>query len=528
MNVLGLHFGHDGSAAVVRDGKLLAALALERLWGAKKAHGVSGELIDAVCASAGISAGEVDLVALSDYHPRYDHGAVEVREQHSPNPAPDAWNRVFANEVLLYDVVLRGRVVPGFHPSHHLAHCAAAFYTSGYPDAWCVSMDASGGELASNFVVARGSGLRLEAVPAPYCLAGVAYDEATAKIGLGTGMHKAGSLMALAAYGTRTKDAAALAAGAFFPEGSGLAYRGWTEDLWNAVAGRPPFDWCRWDFEAGKDIAADVQAFFEAAVLRAVEALPADGCGNLCLAGGSFLNCCANSRVLRESRFRNVHLFPAATDDGLSVGAALYVAHHLFGAPRPAYRAGEIAYLGKPQWSEPIDVERVARKIAGGGVVAWVNGRSEYGPRALGNRSLLADPRNAGVRERINAANLKDREWFRPVCPSVLAEESAEWFDLPAPSPFMLFTAGVRRPDEVPGVVHVDGTARHQDVREEDNPDFYALLRAFRDLTGVPVLVNTSLNGPGEPIVESRRDAAAFWNSRAVDMLVSHGYVWER
>lgn len=530
--ILGLHFGHDGSACVVKHGRLSAAMASERLCGVRKSLGITSELIDYVCSSAEIGIDDIEVVALSDYHPIYTHGACEVYLPGHKTIAECAWNGIFLNETRNYEVKLRGREIPAFHVAHHMCHCAASYYTSPFQEAACFSMDASGGDLDSIGMTALGKGNKIVAMTDEVCCVGQAYNSFVEWLGLGPGIYKAGSLMAWASFAEPfdhvMRDLDRHASEALFIKDKRRDYRSWIAKLWEEIARRQHFEPWHYDFESGKQIAASIQAVFEAATLRALSRIPIDT-ENLCLGGGSFLNCCTNSRVLRESNFRNLHLFPAATDDGCSVGAALYVAHHIMGDPRFDYAPRHLVYLGQPIDSMPVDHERVADCIASGEVVAWVHGRSEFGPRALGARSLLADPRRPNLREVINDSGLKRREWFRPVCPSVLAENSAQWFDHPVPSPFMLFTAKAKAKDQVPGIVHVDDTARHQDVFLSESEDFHRVIEAFAAKTGVPVLANTSLNGPGEPIIESRRDARDYFLSHtSVKMMCLHGQIEER
>lgn len=532
MIILGLHLGHDGAACIVKDGRLVSALASERLTRQRKSHGVTPELVDYVCATAKVNPKKIDAIALSDYHSAYTWGTIEVREKGSSEIVPDTWNRVFDDEVLEFDVTFRGRIVPGYNVGHHKSHCAAAFFTSPFDKAYCMSMDSSGGEPKTNFVICRGDGNKLEALDTPICAVGYTYGFFTEWLGIGSQMFKAGSTMALASYGRVFDEVERLmpryVEGAFFSPG-GPDYRGWKEDLWRQITGSDRrFTQEESDGEHQRNIAASIQKIFENAILHACQHYIPDDCPNLCLGGGSFLNCTANSRVLGESKFESVHLFPACSDDGCAVGAALYVAHAMFDAPRQKYAAGDLCYLGRPYDVKPIDYERVAKKIADGGIVAWVNGRSEFGPRALGARSMLADPRNPKIAERINAPDLKNREWYRPVCPSVATSHVRDWFDHPEPSPYMLMTCRSYNADAIPGAIHHDGTARHQSVSIRDNADFAALLHAFDDITGVPVLVNTSLNEPGRPIIESREEAREYFEKYPVDMLVLHGKIYEK
>jgi carbamoyltransferase len=239
------------------------------------------------------------------------------------------------------------------------------------------------------------------------------------------------------------------------------------------------------------------------------------------------LNCTTNSLVLRESKFENVHLFPGCGDDGCAVGSALYVAHNILNEPRYKYSDGEVCFLGPGRETETPDYDYLARKISEGQIVAWCNGRGEFGPRALGNRSMLADPRDYQSREKINF-EIKDREWYRPLAPMVLEEHAKDWFDFPVKSPFMLFTAPIKRPEEIPAAGHIDNTARHQTVNEQDNPHCYNLIKAFYELTGVPVLMNTSLNESGEPLLETDEHAIEFFNRGLMDILVLNGKIIEK
>jgi carbamoyltransferase len=253
----------------------------------------------------------------------------------------------------------------------------------------------------------------------------------------------------------------------------------------------------------------------------------------LCLAGGTALNCVANSRIWRESPFEQVWVQPAAGDAGTALGAALQVCADAGQALQPFTTAALgrgwsdedlAAELGRARLSftTPGDLaEQAGQVLADDGVVAWFGGRSEYGPRALGHRSLLAHPGHLDNLERLN--RVKGREMFRPVAPMVLAERAAELFtDGPLPSPYMLFvhTVSPRWRDRVPAVVHVDGTARVQTVSDDEEPGVAALLRAFERRTGLPVLVNTSLNTAGRPMVDTPREALEMFGSAPVDALV--------
>jgi len=328
---------------------------------------------------------------------------------------------------------------------------------------------------------------------AMYCpaeMVGVLYGEVTEKLGLGPALHKAGTTMGLASYGTPFD----------------FDYQSYTDEIKHKM-----------------NVAASVQDLFEKKVLNVLSELD-DKTDNLCLSGGSFLNCNANSKVVMYSKFKNVHHFPACGDDGTSVGSALYVAHHILGESRHDYQQKDLCYTGREYQSQTPDYEYIAKQLADGKIIGFFQGRSEFGPRALGNRSILADPRNFHNRELINHV-VKNREWFRPFAPVTLEECYQDWFDFPIPSPYMLYTAQVKQPEKIPAVTHVDGSARFQTVTEESNKHYYEIIKAFGNLTGVPVLLNTSLNGNGQPILETEEDAREFYKNSNLDMMVVNGII---
>jgi carbamoyltransferase len=319
------------------------------------------------------------------------------------------------------------------------------------------------------------------------------------------------------------------------------------------------------------DIAASLQKVIEEAVLKLTRALAIEtGARNLCLAGGVALNCVANGKVLRDAKFEHVWIQPAAGDAGGSLGAALAAYHLEFGRERlipDALDAMSGSYLG-PSFSDDEIARRLgalgatferldpreladtaARALEGGKIAGWFQGRMEFGPRALGCRSILADARNPTMQEMLNS-KVKRRESFRPFAPSVLREDVDEWFDLQSDSPYMLFVADVlprrRRPlddderrlkgidrlhvmrSEIPAVTHVDHSARIQTVHRETNPRYHALISRFRDLTGCPVVLNTSFNVADEPIVCTPEDAYRCFVAAGLDLLVAGDCVLKR
>jgi carbamoyltransferase len=529
MNILGLHFGHDGAAVVVKDGKLVTAISSERILRKKKFFGITKEVIEIALKEAELSIEDIDAIALSDYNAENSNNTLAL-DNSVPNNTSGI---VFENDILQCTGNLFGISVPVIVVPHHLAHCASAYYTSNYDKSWCFSMDSSLGDTRSNSMIAFGDGNKLNSLGSPGIMIGVAYMMFTEMLGLGSGLFKAGSTMGLASYGKPLKDVLHnykdYVAESYFNTSNQNKYTDYYEKIWNKWYGKNQFiDQKDINTKIQFDIASSIQFLFEEAILDVVNnKISNDSVENLCLSGGSMLNCNSNTRVKTETRFKNIHHFPASGDDGISVGAALYVAHHIFNEPRATYEYKDIAYLGqKNTYAEP-DYKNIAEMIADGKIVAWFMGKSEYGPRALGSRSILADPRNFHNREILNFV-IKNREWFRPFAPVVLEEKSREWFDFDGPSPFMLYTAQVLQPEKIPAATHVDNTARMQTINKETNEPYYNLLKEFDKLTGVPVLINTSLNGNGEPILETEQDALSFFNNSECDILVLNGKVYSK
>lgn len=531
--ILGMCLSHDGAVAAVVDGRLHTAIAHERLTRKKKDTGVSLDMVDYVLAQVGATLADVKAVAFAGYEYRPDNQVRLLTAEGREEIAQHLFDLPTRQQYADCQVLVGSMARPGLFVHHHLSHCASAFYTSPFAQAACFSLDASLFRPEACSLFAYGDGAKLYPLYCPGLMIGNAYNDLTEKLGLGPGLHKAGSTMGLAAYGQVSERARqrwraysqSYYARPFMPDDS-LFIR----CMWSELSGRPPhaaFADHEKDTRPAMDVAASLQFIFEEALVDHAQRLHAETStyngNNLCLSGGSFLNCNANTQVLRRTPFERVHLFPACGDDGTAAGAALWAAHHLFAEPRHTYRAGEVAYLGRsyptPAVGEPVQLDRLAQLLADGGVVAWYQGRAEFGPRALGNRSLLADPRRPGMRDFINA-RIKRREWFRPLAPSVLADHAAAWFEFDGPSPFMLHTARVRRPQDIPAVTHVDGSARHQTVQRDDNPAYYDLIDHFRRRTDVPLVLNTSLNVNSEPLVETPDDALRFFEAARVHALV--------
>ncbi|MER6214211.1 MULTISPECIES: carbamoyltransferase family protein [unclassified Streptomyces] len=532
MRVLGINaLFHDPAAALLIDGRTVAAAEEERF--SRRKHGKrpvpfsAWELpVEAArwCLSkAGLRPQDLDAVAYS-----YEPGLALPAEEMGLDDPWDHLRQTYARQAPGF----LATALPGLDPArvrfvpHHMAHAAsAAFAADGAENSSALVLDGRG-ERASH-LAARRRGAVLEPLFAqdlPHSL-GLVYEELTAHLGFLRSSDEF-KVMALASHGTPRMLADLRRH--VFPTGDG-GFR---------ATGVPWSDYCPprapdepWT-QAHADTAASAQAVLEETLLDLARWLHGrTGDQVLTLAGGVALNCVANARLSREGPFSRVWVQPAAGDAGTALGSALLVA----AAEGDAVAPMEGADLGR-EWSDaelagwlksaavpfdrPADIaDTVAEALADNAIVAWFQGRSEYGPRALGHRSLLAHPGHAGNLERLN--DVKGREQFRPVAPMVLAERAAEIFDGPLPSPYMLFVHDVRPgwAERIPAVVHVDGTARIQTVDEAREPLVARMLRSFEQRTGLPVVVNTSLNTAGRPMVDDPRDALECFGSTPVDLL---------
>lgn len=544
-NVLGLHFGHDSGAAVVKDGKLVSSISSERLSRIKKDRTISKEVIDYVLKESNLKAKDIDAIALS----HYEDDKFDILE-------------VFFNDIRLdfletdligsYRVgkakLLGNNFVPIYELPHHFGHGPSAYYMSNFEEAIVLTVDAcSPNYQPYNSQIALGMKNKFIYQEDAKTMISQLYNAFTASLGIGHPVFKAGSTMGLAAYGKPLEEVVKnknYYVENMHKEGNVLEY---SVDLFSRLSGKTSKVTANNLIEAsfyqempakeklmhtklGRDLAATAQFIFEESMIHTVKTyVEPHGIKNLCMAGGSVLNCNANSRIKELGIFDNIFIYPAAGDDGLAAGNALYVAHNVLGEKRSKYSDREVAYTGKDYRSKTfINHKKIAQHIADGKIVAWFIGASENGPRALGHRSLLADPRDFNKREILNFI-VKKREWFRPFAPSVLEEEAHKWFSPGDPSPFMLYTQKVLKPELVPAITHVDGTARIQTVSKEMDKDYYQVIKEFYNITGVPMVINTSFNSDGEPIVESEEDALnSFKNNDGIDVLVLNGKIYEK
>jgi carbamoyltransferase len=521
---------HDPAAALVVDGVTLAAAEEERF--SRRKHGKPSvpfstwELPEQAAAwcleRGGLAPEDLDAVAYS-YDP-------DLAPPLDPDVTANGWESLRTLYARRAPLFLRAALA-GLDPAvvrfvpHHVAHAASTALAAPYPTSSVLVLDGRG-EAASHLAgrCVDGELQVLAAQSLPHSL-GLFYEEATEHLGFRRSSDEY-KVMALASYGEPVWLEELRAA--VRPDGEG-GYEVGSLDWSHFALPRASSD--PWGPEHA-DLAASVQRRLEEVVLELADWLHRrTGDPDLTMAGGVALNCVANSRLWTEGPFERIWVQPAAGDAGTALGSALHVARELGDDVQPMATAA----LG-PEWSDaelaawlrranvayerPADVaEAVAEILAANGVVAWFQGRSEYGPRALGHRSLLAHPGRAENLERLN--EIKGREQFRPVAPMVLAERAGEIFQGPLPSPYMLFTHRVR-PDwraRIPAVVHVDGTARIQTVDRSGEPLVAAMLEAFERRTRLPVVVNTSLNTAGRPMVDDPRDALECFGSAPVDVL---------
>ncbi len=570
MRILGISaFYHDSAAALLCDGKIAAAAQEERFTRRKHDRRFPVEAMKYCLAAGGTSLDRLDLVVFYDKPFLKFERLLETYLSFAPRGlrsfqmAIPLWVRekLFQKDLLLKQL---REYAPNFDPGrllfteHHLSHAASAFFPSPFEEALVLTMDGVGEWATTSVALGKGNSLEiLKEIHFPHSL-GLLYSAFTYYTGfkVNSGEYK---VMGLAPYGEPRFAGKILEHLIDLkPDGSfrlNLDYFNYcagltmTNERLDDLFGGPPRKPEELLTQRHMDLAASVQVVLEEAILRMTRSLGAEtGARNLCLAGGVALNCVANGKVLREGKFQEIWVQPAAGDAGGALGAAL-AAHHLYNnQPRTAGNGDAMkgAYLG-PEFSQG-DIER---RLAAAGArfqvmddqclilscvdaleqekaLGWFQGRMEFGPRALGARSILGDPRSPRMQSTLNL-KVKYRESFRPFAPSVLREEASNWFDIDCDSPYMLLVADVvqgrRRTmtdeqqklfgieklnvprSDIPAVTHVDYSARVQTVHQKTNPRYHRLIAAFQERTGCPVIVNTSFNVRGEPLVCTPEDA---------------------
>jgi carbamoyltransferase len=592
MNILGINAWHgDAAACLVLDGVLVAAAAEERFARQRHCAGFPEQAIRFCLQQGRLAPGELDHVALSRDPSAHMHRKLMAALARLPAAfsLKDRLQNVGKLRNLRGELAAALDVDPDrlrarcHNVEHHKAHMSSAFFASPFERAALLSVDGFGDFVST--MLGWGDGRRLEVldwVEYPHSL-GILYTATSQYLGFRK-YGDEGKVMGLAPYGEPRFLEQFRRIVRLTPNGKfelDLDYfthhRHGVEMSWEA--GTPTISAIfspRYVDALGparfpdaeltprhQDIAASLQARLEEALFHVlcdlherVRGTWADEAGPppLCLAGGVALNCTANGKIRERTPFQDIFIQPAAGDDGTAIGAALYV-HHQEAAPGaslspegavdrqvmqdaftgPAFSDDQIAAALEARgirYTPHGSLEEVAREaaalIAGGAVVGWFQGAMEYGPRALGHRSIVADPRCVQMREILNQ-RIKHREPFRPFAPSVLAEKAAEWFEDPFPSPFMQMAVRVRadRRALIPAVTHVDGTGRLQTVARETNPAYWRLIHEFDRLTGVPVLVNTSFN-ENEPIVCTPDHAIDCYRKTAMDALVMGSFIVRR
>jgi carbamoyltransferase len=584
MIVLGISaYYHDSAAAIVRDGVVVNAAQEERFTRKKHDPGFPVNAIQWCLADAGVAARDVDRVAFYDKPFLKFERLLETYLAFAPRgfksfrTAMPVWlsEKLFQKDLLLKELraidAALGTPEKLLFAEHHFSHAASAFYPSPFEQAAVLTMDGVGEWATSSAGIGRGSDLTItKEIHFPHSL-GLLYSAFTYYTGfkVNSGEYK---VMGLAPYGEPKYAQKILdhlidlkPDGSFrldldyFDYCTGLTM---TNARFDALFGGPPRKPEIFLTQREMDLAASIQAVTEEVVLRLVRALAAEtGMQQLCLAGGVALNCVANGKLLRDGAVRDIWIQPAAGDAGGAVGAALAACHQHEKLPRAPHNGPDGmqgSYLGPAFAQDDIEqrlkavgahfavcqddavVDTAAQALAAGQAVGWFQGRMEFGPRSLGARSILGDPRSPTMQKMLNL-KVKYRESFRPFAPAVLREDVADWFDLDADSPYMLLVAPVKESrqrtmseaeralfgidklnvprSEIPAVTHVDYSARIQTVHRETNPRFHALISRFKAITGCPVLVNTSFNVRGEPIVYTPEQAFRCFMGTGIEML---------
>lgn len=572
MNILGFSaYYHDSAACLVVDGKIIAAAQEERFTRKKHDSGFPTQAVKYCLAEAGLKPENIDYIVFYDKPFLKFERLLETYLAFAPRGFKSF---VAALPVWLQDKLFQKRMISDalkehfgdqvdwaerlLFSEHHLSHAASAFFPSPFEQAAVLTMDGVGEWTTTSLAIGQGNQLSVQKeIHFPHSL-GLLYSAITYYTGfkVNSGEYK---VMGLAPYGVPRyaelikkhlidikEDGTFHLDMRYFDYCTGLTM---TNEHFDELFGGPPRKAESPLTQKEMDLAASVQAVTEEIVIKLARGIrQSSGQKNLCLAGGVALNCVANGKLLKEKIFDNIWIQPAAGDAGGAVGAALAAYHLMLNQPRlvDPTDAMQGSYLGPSYSQNDIDsrlraagavfktvsddelIEQTAQALADGKAVGWHQGRMEFGPRALGGRSIIADPRSPTLQKQLNL-KVKYRESFRPFAPSVLREDVSEWFDIDTDSPYMLLVTEVAKNkqlpmsaeqeklfgidklnvprSEIPAITHVDYSARVQTVHEKTNPRYYKLISKFKSLTGCPVLVNTSFNVRGEPIVCTPEDA---------------------
>jgi len=549
---------HDSAAALLKDGHVVAAVEEERFSRKKFDDDFPKTAVEWCLNEAGIKPNQIESVAFYDkpilkFERLLDNYiAVAPRGLHSFLDTIPKWlhKRLWIkNDIKKSLNGFEGEII---FPEHHLSHAAHAFYTSPFDETAILTVDGVGEWSTTSFGYAKNNSIKLSKdIRWPHSL-GLFYSAFTYFLGfqVNEGEFK---LMGLASYG-KPKFYDLILENLIDVKNDGsihldMEYFAFTYDKvmtnekFSQLFGIEPRKEDEKTEQIHYDIGASAQKVLEDILLKMVNHVhEKTKMKKLSLGGGVALNGVANYRILKESNFEDVHIPPSPGDAGSAVGCAQYLYHIYHKHDKIietdyAKQVRENVYVG-PSYShdkiksflnlknikyeemeKPILLARVAKMISEGNVIGWYQGRMEWGPRALGNRSILADPRREDMKDILNE-KIKHRESFRPFAPSILEEYVSEYFDIDRPSPYMLMVAKVKKPNDIPAVTHVDGTGRLQTVSKESNPLYYDLITQFYQITGVPVVINTSMNVKGEPIVNTPEHAYNMLKKTDMDYLV--------
>ena len=592
MYILGISaFYHDAAAALIKDGKIVAAVQEERFTRIKHDESFPINAIKFCLDHEHISVNDLEAVVFYEKPFLKFERLLETYLSFAPKgivsfiKAISVWSKkkLFIKKIIKDELQKissdKKNSYKILFSEHHLSHAASAYYTSSFFESAVLNIDAVGESVTTSIFHAKDNELTcLKEMNFPHSV-GLLYSAFTYYLGfrVNSGEYK---LMGLAPYGdinsAETKQFQKVIAEKIctvYEDGSIFLH----QQYFNYAAGLTMVKDGQWKTlfglakrnEADKitnshcNLALAIQIFIEEIIIKlAREAKKITGSENLCMAGGVALNCVANGKLRNENIFQNIHIQPAAGDAGGAVGAAL-AAYHIFYNKEKEANGNSMngTYLG-PEFSNEaientlkeyhatyklLDDQELYTNVAGyvdkGNVIGWFSGRMEFGPRALGNRSIIADPRNPQMQQKLNL-KIKYRESFRPFAPAVKIERATEYFNMNEPSPYMLFVQPVNDfsktivqdnssmeeklaavKSNLPAITHVDGTARVQTVDKETNPSFYKLLTAFEERTGCAVLINTSFNVRGEPIVCTPKDALRCFMNTDMDILVLNNFI---
>jgi carbamoyltransferase len=586
MHILGLSaFYHDSAACLVRDGRIVAAAQEERFTRKKHDASFPKHAVDYCLRAGGIRVGDLETVAFYEkpflkfdriLHSYLAYAPAGLRSFLMAIPL---WirERIWMKDLIQRELGYAGKII---FPEHHESHAASAFFPSPYPEAAFLTVDGVGEWTTTSFGIGRGNRVEmLSELHFPHSL-GLLYSAFTYITGfkVNSGEYK---LMGLAPFGEpKYVDVILHELMDLKPDGSfrlNMEYVNYgvgltmTNQHFERLFGGPPRRPESKLTQRDMDLARSIQEVTEEIMLRMARHVRKEtGLKHLCLAGGVALNCVANGRMLREAIFDSIWIQPAAGDAGGALGAALLAWHHYLGSPRqangikdsqcgsllgPAFSREEIRGFLTGRNAPCVELrdeeipERISDLINAEKVIGWFQGRMEFGPRALGARSIIGDARSPRMQEVMNL-KIKFRESFRPFAPSVLREKASGYFDLDCASPYMLLVAPVAKaqqreltPDEqkkfgmeklltirstIPAVTHVDYSARVQTVAAEDNPLFYQLLRKFDEKQDCPVIINTSFNVRGEPLVCTPEDAYRCFMRTNMDYLLLGNFLLEK